>query len=187
MQDSGVWPNHRQDPGTITWEEKQLAARVPNRCLYRFCKNSAHTLKHLLNERVLRYPAGDPQLLIIPTGISPKQALTSLGILAIHTSLTKDQVPPLLSGKVCPSEQRQRKGKRGSLFTSEMATGGLASQAHHSEAHLCIQVSAPQNIYCSSRGQSMRGEAGSPTAKLIQTSVPASKFTLHLILLLPVM
>lgn len=76
------------------WEEKQLAARAPNRCLHQFCKNSTHGLKHLRNELVLRYPAGDPQLLMIPTGTSPEQALTSLGILATHTSLTEDQVPP---------------------------------------------------------------------------------------------
>ena len=45
MQDTGVWPNLGQETGTIMWEEKQLAARVPNHCFCRFCENGLDMLK----------------------------------------------------------------------------------------------------------------------------------------------
>lgn len=88
-----------------------------------------HTmLKHILNELVLRCLAGDPQLLTIPMGNNPQQLLTCLGILAVHTSFTKEQVL-LLPGKVCPldwpeAKQREETGLHSPVRREESYSRG---------------------------------------------------------------
>lgn len=130
MRDAGVGPSLGQDPGAITWEEPQLAARVTNR--YQLRASSRHTPN----------TSGIQQ---IRTGSGPEQLLISRGLLAAHTSLPRGQVPPAPPrqlDKFAPRARGKGRVKRELL----PVRWSPVSHTNHSEAHLCVQVMAPQNI-----------------------------------------
>lgn len=81
-------------------------------CCDPICKTRTHVLEHMLMNTFSGVYQGDPQLLVIPVENSPGYLLTSLGVLAIHTSLTKEQVL-FVSGKVSlgPEAKLREKGK----------------------------------------------------------------------------